>query len=111
MGTTDFEGFFGIQCRVNAAEHNGCALGIQFPAERVTTQGVPCVHPNADNIARQDLGQINEFEGFVPDYGIAKLLWCRRRQHIEPAWRDDGCPEGHVTRIYKMYADTDSLHS
>ena len=73
--------FVGIKGGVNAAiDHRG-AGGARRPAHFVATQGVPRVDTDADDVARLNGGEVEKFEGFVSQNGVARIRGRSRREH------------------------------
>src|SRR4051812_20961459 len=81
-----------------AVDDAGSALTGKF-SYLVSAQRIAGVNPDADYVAGLDGLRIELLQSFVNDLGIAQVGGGSRRQHVEPARRDDAGPKGRITRI------------
>ena len=95
---------FRIERGMDSPEHDpGAALACRA-SDLVSSQGVAGVNANADDVAGLDALQIEMFQSFIADFGIAERLIGRGGQNVQPSWRDDCGPEGGIAWIDKMNA-------
>src|SRR5437763_1115242 len=75
---------------------------ITHSADRITAKGIAGVDPNAHHIARVDPGRIKLLQSLVANLGVSEGVRRRGGEDIEPAGREDRCPERLVTRVNQM---------
>ena len=89
---------------MNAAVHHVRAARLRSAADLVAPQAVQRMDADADDVAGADGIKIELFKRFIDDVRIAVLGRCGRREHIQPAGRNNGNSKGHVAWIDEMDA-------
>src|SRR4030095_8203461 len=100
--TAEFMRFVGIKRGVNAAKHHESTGGPRAYPALVSTQRVPRVNADADDIARLDFTGVELFECFVDKARVAVPSRCCAGQDIQPARCNDANSERNVTGVNEI---------
>ena len=104
MAAAEVERFVRKERGVNAAEDDPRAALARDPADLVAAQRVARMDADADDVARRDGRRVELLERFVDDERVAEIGRRRRREHVEPAGRNDG----HAKRDMAWIDEVDS---
>src|SRR3954452_24030963 len=99
MSTAEFDGLFGIESGMDAAEdHRGTALSGDL-ADLIAAQRITCMNANAEHIACTDTGWIEPLQSLIANDRVPERRGRGRRKDVEPAGRDYRRSERHIARV------------
>jgi hypothetical protein len=104
MRSAELEGLFRIERGVNPAEHDPGAALAHDPPDFISTQGVAGVDADADHVTGLNGQGIENLERFVRDQRVPVGARRCRREHVQPARRDNPNAEREMARINQMDA-------
>ena len=93
-----------IERGMDSPEHNpGAALACRA-ADFVSSQCVAGVNADTDDVAGLNTLQVEVFQSFIADFGIAERLVGRSGEHVQPSRRDDCRAERSIAGIDEVDA-------
>src|ERR1035437_583945 len=102
VGATAFQSLLGIQRSVDATVDYPRAACARHAADFISTQSIPRMHTDADDISRHDAFRHNLLQRLIDQNGFPHGWRCRRRKDKQPSWRNDSGTERIIAGIYQM---------